>query len=125
MSVSETSEQVEVSANKLQVLIANQLEYKEQCTKEMTKLRGQLKAKDEQLRLYNDAINKLKMMKMQKSSHTNGVGTKRVMDEMSKSRQFDKWFEENKNALVEKEYDEHYKSEVEELRSKLNSLLQN
>jgi uncharacterized protein HemX len=116
----EQSEQVEVSANKLQILMAQHQNYKEQSVKEFARLKAQLKAKDEQLRLCMDALNKMKTMKS--SRMKGGVGTERVMKEMSHAKEFDDWLAKNKDKLVEQEYEKFYKSEVDDFSKKLEQM---
>lgn len=121
-TVTAESEQVEVSASKLQMLIATQQENKEKHLREVAQLKAQLKAKEMEIKLYDDAIHKMKTMRQSKSVKA-GDNTKRVMEEMSKSRKFDEWYEKNKEKLIEEEYNKNHKAEVEALRNKLNKLV--
>ena len=121
-TVTAESEQVEVSASKLQMLIATQQENKEKHLKEVAQLKAQLKAKEMEIKLYDDAIHKMKTMRHSKSLKA-GDNTKRVMEEISKSRKFDEWYEKNKEKLIEEEYNKNHKAEVEALRNKLNKLV--
>jgi hypothetical protein len=116
----EISEQVEVSANKLQILMSQHMAYKENAVKEIAKLKAQLKAKEEQVRLCMDALNQMKIMKASRAK--NGVGAERIMQEMTKSKQFDTWLAEHKDELVEKEYEKNYKQEVEDFSRKLEQM---
>lgn len=119
MSSIETSEQVEVSANKLQILMAQHMSYKENSVKEIAKLKAQIKAREEQIKLCMDALNQMKMMK---SSRTKGVGTEKIMQEMTKAKEFDTWLAEHKDEMVDKEYEKYYKQEVDELSKKLEQM---
>ncbi len=116
------SEQVEVSASKLQLLLASHHEFKEKHLKEVAQLNAKLKAKEQEIKLYNDAIQKLGTMKKQKNVRT-GDNTRRVIDEINKSKEFDKWYDDNKNRLIEEEYEKNYKSEVDKIQEKLSVLL--
>lgn len=118
-SIVEESEQVEVSANKLQMMIAQHQEYKENIAKEMAKLKGQLKAREEQIKLYSSAIDQIQISKQTKSAHA-GEGTKKLTEVMTKAKEFDEWYEKNKEELIEKEYAKFYKQEVDELKEKLS-----
>lgn len=113
-------EQVEVSASKLQLLIANCQELKEKQAKEISKLKGQLKACEEKIDLYENTIEKLKTMKPSKTPR--GEGTKKVIAEITKTREFDEWYEENKDKLIDEQYKRYYKYEVDELKERLNKL---
>jgi hypothetical protein len=117
----ETSERVEVSANKLQILIAQSQENKEKFVKQIAQLESQLKAQDEKIKLYENSIQKLKLMKNLKNSR-NGEGSKKILEELNKSKKFDEWFSENKNKLVEEYYNKQYKSEVDDLKYKLEHI---
>lgn len=121
-SVTAESEQVEVSASKLHMLIAAQQENKEKHLKEVAQLKAQLKAKEMEIKLYDDAIHKMKMMKHTKSMKA-GDNTRKVLEEMHKSKKFDEWYEQNKEKLIEEEYNKNHKAEVEALRNKLNKLV--
>ena len=118
------SEQVEVSASKLQMLVAAQQENKEKHQKEVAQLKAQLKAKEQQIKLYDDAINKLKLKKDTKSAKS-GDCTRKVIDEINKSKQYDEWCEKNKERLIEEEYNKNYKAEIEFLKNKLSKLVDN
>lgn len=118
------SEQVEVSANKLQILIASQQENKEKHLKEVAQLKAQLKAKDLQIKMYDDALVKLQTMKRSKAVKS-GDTTRKVMEEMNKTRQFDEWYEKNKEKLIDEEYNKNYRADVELLKNKLSKMLDN
>ena len=115
----EVSEQVEVSANKLQILMAQHQTYKENAVGEIARLKAQLKSKEEQIRLCLDALNQMKMMK---NTKTKNGGTDKIMEEMAKSKNFDNWLAEHKEELVDKEYEKYYKREVDELNKKLEQM---
>ena len=121
-TVTAESEQVEVSASKLQMLIATQQENKEKHLREVAQLKAQLKAKEMEIKLYDDAIHKMKMMRHSKSVKA-GDNTRKVMEEMSKSKKFDEWYEKNKEKLIEEEYNKNHKAEVEALKNKLSKLV--
>ena len=119
--VDEVSERVEVSANKLQILIAQSQENKEKYLKQIAELESKMRAQDEKLKTYESAVQRMKLMKNMKSSR-NGEGSKRILEELQKAKEFDTWFAENKNKLVEKIYNQQYKNEVETLKQQLESL---
>ena len=123
-AMSVESEQVEVSASKLQMLIAANQESKEKHLKEVAQLKAHLKAKEIEIKLYDDAINKMKTMKRSKSAKA-GDNTRKVMEEMNKAKQFDEWYEKNKDRLIEEEYNKNHRADVELLRNKLSKLLDN
>lgn len=122
--VDEVSERVEVSANKLQILIAQSQENKEKFLKQIAQLESQLRAQDEKIKLYENSIQRLKLTKNLQNSRRNGEGSKKILEELNKSKKFDEWFSENKTKLVEEMYNKNYKSEVEELKSKLEHMFQ-
>ena len=117
------SEQVEVSASKLQLLLATQQEEKEKHLREVSQLRAQIKARDESIKLYDDAIKHLQLSK--KSKQKSGENTKRVIDEINKAKQFEEWYEKNKDKLIEEEYNKNHKAEVELLKNKLSKIIDN
>jgi predicted RND superfamily exporter protein len=119
--VNEVSEHVEVSANKLQILIAQSQESKEKYVKQMAHLESQLKAQDEKIKLYESAIQRLKLVKNVQQSR-NGEGSKRILEELNKAKKFDEWFSENKDKLVEDLYNKQFKTEVDDLKHKLEHL---
>jgi len=117
----EESEQVEVSASKLHLLLASQQETKKKCVEQIAKLQAEIKAKDEKIGLYDNALKKMQMMKHTKST-VSGENTRKVIEEMQKSKQFDEWLEKNREKMVDAEYKKNYEAEVELLRKKLNEL---
>lgn len=117
------SEQVEVSANKLRTMISNNQEIKEKYLNECAQLKAQLRAKDEKLKVYADAVDKLKSMKLSKQ-HNDGSGTKKLLEEIAKSKQLDKWYEENKDKLIEDEYDRLYKKEVDDFKNSISKMFE-
>lgn len=121
-SITAESEQVEVSASKLQLLIASQQESKEKHLREVAQLNARLRAKEAELKLYDDALQRMKLTRKSKSTKS-GANTQRVLEEISKSKKFDEWYEQNKEKLIEEEYNKNHKFEVEELRNKLNKLV--
>ena len=119
--VNEVSEHVEVSANKLQILIAQSQENKEKFLKQIAALESQIKAQDEKIKLYENSIQRFRLMKNVQNSR-NGEGSKRILEELNKSKKFDEWFNENKNKLIEELYNKQYKNEVEDLKHKLEHM---
>jgi len=100
--------------------MAQHMAYKDNSVKEISKLKAQLKAKDEQIRLCMDALNQMKLMK---SSHSNnGAGADKIVKELNKAKDFDVWLEKHKDELVEKEYEKCYKSDVDEFSRKLEQM---
>lgn len=115
------SEQVEVSASKLKLLLDNQQELKEKHIEEVAKLKAEIRSKNNQLSLYDNAIKQLSG-KVHKSVK-NGENTKKVIDAISKMKTFDDWYENNKEKLIEEEYEKNYKFEVDKLTQKLSSIM--
>lgn len=118
------SEQVEVSASKLQMLVSKHHESKEKYLMEIAQLKAQIRARDEQINLYDNAILKLKLKKDTRSTKT-GDNTRKVLEELNRTRQFDEWIEKNKDRLVDEEYNKNYKADVDLLRHKLIQLVDN
>lgn len=116
------SEQVEVSANKLQLLITNQQEAKERHYKEIAQLKATIKARDLEVQMYEDAIKKLQLNKQSHSSKQN-ASSRRIMEDISKGKLLDEWYEKNKEKLIEEEYNKNHKNDVESLRAKLGKII--
>jgi len=123
--IPESSEQVEVSASKLQLILENHARYKEEKVKEIACLEAQLRSKDAQIQIYKEALSKLQNMKMIRNPTSNTCGSKKIMEEINKAKQFEQWYVENKTTLVEKIYTTRYKQDVDDLREQLGKLFPN
>lgn len=112
------SEQVEVSASKLRWLVMMQQEHKEKHAQEIARLKAYIRGQDEKLKLCDNAIRQLKLGKDTKRAK-NGDTAKKMMDEIQKAKQFDDWYEKNKEKLIEDEFNKNFKADVELFKSKL------
>ena len=65
----------------------------------------------------------MKSLKRSKPSKS-GDNTRRVMEEITKAKQLDEWYEKNKDKLIDEEYNKNYRADVELLKNKLEKLLQ-
>lgn len=115
------SEQVEVSANALQQLLANRQDDKEKYAREICQLNAIIKAKETEIDAYETALKKMSLNKKSNSSHKS-ENSKKIIEELDKTRKFEKWFIENKDKLIEEEYNKSHKAEVEALRNRLSKL---
>lgn len=115
------SEQVNVSASKLEILISKQQTDKEKHARDIAKLKAELMAKEEAIKMYDETLQKMKLTHKTKSQ--NGAGSKRIQEELNKARQFDEWYEKNRDKMIEEEYNKNHKFEIDSLRDKLSKMI--
>jgi membrane protein involved in colicin uptake len=113
----EESEQVQVSANKLQLLIEKQRQEKEENAKNVARLEARIKACEMEKHAYEDALRKASLMKTSKAKHVSD--NSKIAEEIEKAKKFDEWYEKNKCKLIEEEYTKNYENDVNKLKERL------
>jgi hypothetical protein len=115
----EVSEQVQVSANQLQMLLAKLQEEKQKYAETISQYEAKLKSKETQIKLYDDAIQKVKLAKPKTVGNSS-----RILAEIEKSKKFDEWYEKNKDKMIDDEYSKNYEREVNQLKEKLSKMFE-
>jgi hypothetical protein len=115
----EISEQVQVSANQLQMLLDKLQKEKQKYVELSSQYEAKLKAKEAEIKMYDDTIQKIKLTKPKPAGSSS-----KILEQMEKSKKFDEWYEQNKHKLVDEEYAKNYEHEVNQLKDKLSRMFE-
>jgi hypothetical protein len=116
------TEQVEVSASKLQLLLSKYHEDKTKYSEEISKLMAKIKADEAKMAMYEEVLQKMQLGHKTRSAKR-GDTSRKVTEEIEKINAFDNWYRDNKDKLADECYGKYYAAELDAFKKKMETFL--